>query len=78
MSKRSRRSETRGSLVHFRNFLAEESSLQEHCSALAIAPLPETTQYFVGLTGQQQWRLSDYYVLTYDFTYEKVHASDLV
>jgi outer membrane protein assembly factor BamA len=36
--------------------------------------IPETTQYFAGLTGQQQWRLTDYYVLTYDFTYQKVHA----
>ena len=36
--------------------------------------IPETTQYFLGLTGQQQWRLTDYYVLTYDFTYQQVHA----
>jgi outer membrane protein assembly factor BamA len=36
--------------------------------------IPETTQYFLGLTGQQQWRLTDYYVLTYDFTYQQVRA----
>jgi len=36
--------------------------------------IPETTQYFVGLTGQQQWRLSDYYVLTYDYSYQRIHA----
>jgi len=36
--------------------------------------IPETTQYFLGLTGQQQWRLTDYYILTYDFTYQQVRA----
>jgi outer membrane protein assembly factor BamA len=36
--------------------------------------IPETTQYFMGMTAQQQWRLSDYYILTYDYTYQRVHA----
>ncbi len=36
--------------------------------------IPQTTQYFLGFTAQQQRRLSDYYLLTYDYSYQRVHA----
>ncbi len=36
--------------------------------------IPDTTQYFVGLTTQQQWRLHDFYVLSYDYSFQRIHA----
>jgi len=38
--------------------------------------LPDTVANTVGLTLQQQWRLSDFYMLSYDYTYRRVSTFD--